>query len=84
MTDEQYKRAVEIKREINKLESFMFWCSGKREGGRRYPTALIAIKRKWLGGVKSEEYDLPDRLQEQIIQCIENELDILNTELKEL
>lgn len=84
MTDEQYKRAVEIKREVNKLEDFMFWCSGKREGGRRYPTALIAIKRKWLGGVKSEEYSLSDRLQEEIVKCIENELDTMKTELKEL
>ena len=84
MTDEQYKKALELKREINKLEDFMFWCSGKRDTGRRYPTALIAIKRKWLGGVKSQEYDLPGRLQEEIVQCIENELNMLQTELSDL
>lgn len=84
MTDEQYKKAKELRTQISELEGFMFWCSGKRDIGRRYPTALIAIKRKWFGGVTSEEYNLTSRLQEQIVQCIENELDMLQKELSDL
>ena len=78
------KRAKELEEEIGRLEDFMFWCSGKRKGLREYPVAIVKLKRKWLGGVKSTEYDLPERLQKCVSECVEEELKLLKKELEEL
>ena len=37
MTEEAFKKAERIKENIDELEDFMFWCSGRREGGRKIP-----------------------------------------------
>ena len=36
MTEGTYRKAGELLEKIRKLESFMWWCGGKREGGRKY------------------------------------------------
>lgn len=84
MTEETYKKAGELLEEVRKLENFMFWCSGKREGSRKYKAQIVKLKRKWCGGVESEEYDLTERLQRKICQCVEEEIETLKKELAEL
>lgn len=80
MTAEALKKANELTKKINELEDFMFWCSGRREGFRRYPAAAVKVKRRWCGGIESKEYEMPERLQEKVVQCIQEELDLLETE----
>lgn len=84
MTEETLKKAISLTKEIDTLECFMFWCSGKRTGLRRYPAALMKIKRSSLGGIESKEYELPARLQEKICDCIQEELDLLKAERNKL
>ena len=84
MNLENLKRANELEAKIKELESFMFWCSGKRDGLRKYPVAILKLKRKWYGGVESKEYGLPIRLQERVSECVEEELKLLKHELEEV
>lgn len=66
MTEEAFKRAEQIRREIENLEDFMFWCSGKKEGERKLPTRIIVLKRAWIGGLRSSEYEIPDIDKEEV------------------
>lgn len=84
MTEGTYRKAGELLEKIRKLESFMWWCSGKREGGRKYRCAIVKLKRKWCGGVSEEEFELTDRLKMKICQCVEEEIELLKKELEEL
>ncbi len=84
MTEKTYKKAGELLEKIRKLESFMFWCSGKREGARKYKWVIVKLKRKWCGGVSEEEFDLTDRLKVRICQCVEEEIELLKKELEDL
>lgn len=80
VTKEALKKANELTEKIEELEDFMFWCSGRREGFRRYPAAVVKVKRSWCGSIESREYKMPERLQEKVTQCIEEELDLLKAE----
>jgi len=80
LREDTLKRANELTLQIKELEDFMFWCSGKREGFRTYPMAVIGIKRRWHGGISSKEYEVTRRLQEKLVACIQEELDLLNAE----
>ena len=84
MTNEAFKEAASLRDKISNLENFMFWCSGKRDIGRKYSASVIKLKRNWVGGVESKEYELPERLQKQISNCVQAELDLLNAELDNL
>ena len=84
MTEGTYRKAGELLEKIRKLESFMWWCSGKREGGRKYRWVIVKLKRKWCGGVSEEEFELTDRLKRKICQCVEEEIELLQKELEEL
>lgn len=77
-------RAKELESEIGGLEDFMFWCSGRREGLRKYPNVVAILRRKCFGGIDRREYDLSKRLQERIFDCVEEELNLLKKELEEL
>ena len=82
MNSEELNKANDLSKQIKELEDFMFWCSGKREGFRKYPAAVVAMKRKWHGGVESQEYSMPERLQDKVIETIEGELAMLREELE--
>lgn len=84
MTEEAFKRAEQIRREIENLEDFMFWCSGKKEGERKLPTRIIVLKRAWIGGLRSSEYEIPERLQEKTCDCVQEEIERLKGELEKL
>lgn len=84
MTDKVLEKANKLTDKINNLENFMFWCSGKREGLRKYPVSVIKIKRKWFGGVEKREYEVSMRLQEKISNCMQEELDLLKSEFEGL
>ena len=84
MTEKTYKKAGELLEKIRKLENFMFWCSGKREGARKYKWVIVKLKRKWCGGVREEEFELTERLKEKICQCVEEEIKKKKKELDEL
>ncbi|HJA66961.1 hypothetical protein [Dialister invisus] len=84
MTEEAFKKAERIKENIDELEDFMFWCSGRREGERKIPARIIVLKRKMIAGLKSKEFTLPERLQQRICDCVEEELKELRKELENL
>lgn len=84
MTEEALKKAKRIKENIDELEDFMFWCSGRREGERKIPARIIVLKRKMIAGLRSEEFNLSERLQEKICDCVEEELKELRKELESL
>lgn len=84
MTEEALKKAERIKEKIDELEDFMFWCSGRREGGRKIPARIVVLKRKMIGGLKSKEFNISDRLQQRICNCVEEELEELRKELESL
>lgn len=84
MTEKTYKKAGELLEKIRTLKNFMFWCSGRSGGGRKYKWVIVKLKRKWCGGVSEEEFDITDRLKEKICQCVEEEIELLKKELDEL
>lgn len=84
MTEEAFKKAESLREKIDELEEFMFWCSGKREGARKMPARVVVLKRKWTGGMKSKEFYIPERLQQKICDCVEEELEELRKELESL
>lgn len=84
MTEEAFKKAERIKENIDELEDFMFWCSGRREGERKIPARIIVLKRKMIGGLKSKEFTISERLQQRICDCVEEELKELRKELESL
>lgn len=84
MTEEAFKKAERIKENIDELEDFMFWCSGRREGERKIPAIIIVLKRRMIAGLKSKEFTLPERLQQRICDCVEVELEELRKELESL
>ena len=63
MTEEAFKKAERIKKNIDELEDFMFWCSGRREGERKIPAIIIVLKRRMIAGLKSKEFTLPEHEQ---------------------
>jgi len=81
MNSEELNKANDLSKQIEELENFMFWCSGKREGLRKYKAAVVKMKRKWLGGVESREYSVPERLQDKVVEAMEEEL-VLREELE--
>lgn len=81
MTEKTLIKANELQQKIDCLENFMFWCSGRRDGSRTYPVAIMKLKRKWYGGVESKEYDVSARLRDKISKCVEDELELLKQEL---
>lgn len=84
MTADTLKKANELRKEIERLEDFMFWCSGMRDGFRFYPAAIVKIKRKWCSGIEAKEYAMSTRLQEKVGQCVEEELELLKQELNKM
>lgn len=84
MTEETFKKAESLREKIDILEDFMFWCSEKREGGRKIPARIVVLKRKWIGGMKSKDFYIPERLQQKICDCVEEELEELRKELESL
>ncbi|MDL2250471.1 hypothetical protein LJC51_07460 [Lachnospiraceae bacterium OttesenSCG-928-J05] len=84
MTKNEFEKAKELIKQKEELESFMFWCSGMREGFRFYPAAIICLKRRWYGAIESSEYKLSERLQKRIAEVVEEEITLINAEIEEL
>ena len=87
MTSESLRRANEIQSQINKLEDFMFWCSGSRDGCRTYPMSVFGVRRKWYGPIEEQEYKFTSEMTElkgEIMDAFEREIARLREELDSL
>lgn len=83
MTDEDLKKANEIKKQIREIDCFLATA-------KRVWTGKLAIKKprsrlffiaKGYGAFKSEEFELDTRLKNKVVEVLEEELIELKKEL---
>lgn len=87
MTEKQYEQYGEIKKEIDNLEVFLFFCGVKyRKTTCRFPTKLIrrGEKVKMHNGCNCSECDISPTLQKRIIATIEQYVDEKHEELNQI
>lgn len=90
MTEKQYKKYTELKKEIEPLKNFLFWCGKKYRctSVGHYQTRILKKKfcvgRVGCGCIENTEVKLPDELQDRIIEVIENYVDEKQKELDEI
>ncbi len=76
MTEKQYRDYVKLKKEIEPLEDFLFWCGDKYHGALvgNYPIRLIKkrfyIGRKGREAMEDDIFEIPETLKYQIIKTI--------------
>ena len=90
MTQQQYDKYTELKKEIEPLKDFLFWC-GKQyrcTSVSHYKTRILKKKfcvgRVGVGAIENTEVKLPDELQDRIIEVIEQDVDEKQKELDEI
>ena len=96
MTEEQYKKYKEKKKELEHLKDFLSNCGNKYyEIGFCSASFNFIIRRKkrkfglhrnlhWGGVEKNSFFDISDELQNDIIKLVENYAEKLEKELEEI
>ncbi len=89
MTKEQYNKYEEIKKDLEPIKDFLFYCGNKyHEKGVRYILSKLIIKRQFRIGTRrnmdNREFAVPRDLHNRIIDVIEQYVDEKEKEMQEI
>ena len=91
MKKEQYEQYTKINKEVEHLKNFLIWC-GKRYKNKfvgKYPFKIATKTKKfdllrmlYFASTTDNTYEIPDELQNRIIETIERYVDEKEQELQ--
>lgn len=89
MTKEQYNKYEEIKRDLEPIKDFLFYCGNKyhEKGVRCFLSELIIKRQIWIGTrriMNNREFAVPRDLHNRIIDVIEQYVDEKEKEMQEI
>lgn len=81
MTDKQLSRANKIKKEIKRIEDFMFYAERVWTGKIIKETSRYIFKSSGYGALNSAEYELDTETKNEVLEVLRNKLKRLKNEL---